>query len=76
MHHALPSDVKRRARNAYRAFRIDTKQRGLDFKPIKHGIWSVRIDDNYRALGLVEDGEVTWGWIGPHNEYMRQIRML
>lgn len=36
--------------------------------------WSVRVDENYRALGFeIEDG-IIWFWIGPHSEYEKLIR--
>jgi len=30
----------------------------------------------YRALGLLEDEEITWFWIGTHAEYDRLLEKL
>ena len=30
----------------------------------------------YRALGLLEDDEITWFWIGTHTEYDRLLTKL
>jgi len=30
----------------------------------------------YRALGLLEDEEITWLWIGTHAEYDRLLEKL
>jgi hypothetical protein len=35
--------------------------------------WSVRVDDNYRALGIERDGTILWFFIGPHDAYEGQI---
>jgi len=37
-------------------------------------LWSVRINEAYRALGREQDGTLYWLWIGPHDEYERLIR--
>lgn len=40
-----------------------------------HGdLWSVRVNDHYRALGIEDEpGIITWFWIGGHDEYERII---
>jgi hypothetical protein len=30
----------------------------------------------YRAVGLVEDDEITWFWIGTHAQYDRLLEQL
>jgi hypothetical protein len=35
--------------------------------------WSVRIDDNYRALGIEADGTILWFFIGWHADYEGRI---
>lgn len=32
-------------------------------------LWSVRIGDHYRALGVDVEGGILWIWIGTHAEY-------
>lgn len=69
---ALPSDVKARARKAYRLWRENPNLPGLRFKTIGD-IVSVRIGRHYRALGILQGDTVHWYWIGAHDEYDRQI---
>ena len=39
-------------------------------------IVSVRIGRSYRALGIRQQDEVTWFWIGPHAEYDQLVARL
>jgi hypothetical protein len=67
----LPKGVQMQARRAYNLFRADPGHPGLQFKRIRtrRTLVSVRIDDNYRALGQMRNTEILWFWIGPHHEY-------
>jgi plasmid maintenance system killer protein len=41
----------------------------------KTGIWSIRINQNYRALLRIDaDGSYLWYWAGPHDEYVKRIK--
>jgi hypothetical protein len=35
--------------------------------------WSVRVDDNHRALGIEKDGTMLWFFIGRHSDYEQHI---
>jgi hypothetical protein len=35
--------------------------------------WSARVNDDYRALAIEDEGVLTWVWIGKHGEYERRI---
>jgi len=37
------------------------------------GLWSVRINDAYRALAVREGDVFYWFWIGAHDQYERLI---
>ncbi len=39
-------------------------------------IYSVRIDLDWRALGVLKQGVVIWFWIGPHSEYEKLLSKL
>lgn len=77
---ALPRDVQDRARTAYRQWEADASHPGLDFKRVHptFPLWSARIDQNYRAVGLrvagPEGGEITWFFVGTHAAYDRLLR--
>jgi mRNA-degrading endonuclease RelE of RelBE toxin-antitoxin system len=70
-YHRLPPDIQRRAREAYRLFSEDPNHPSLNFKRVnqKNRYYSVRISYGYRALGVLDQNEIIWFWIGPHHEY-------
>lgn len=68
----LPSEVRERARRAYRLWRENPDLPGLRFKRVGADV-SIRIGRNYRALGLIEGDVVYWYWIGRHDEYDRLV---
>ena len=37
-------------------------------------MYSVRVSINYRALGVLDEGDIVWFWIGPHHEYDQLLR--
>ncbi len=75
---ALPDQIKRQARDAYRLFRSDPHHPGLKFKklPPHEDIWSVRINNNYRAIGRRRDELIVWFFIGSHADYDKLISRL
>jgi len=73
----LPPDIRDLARKAYRLFRENARHPSLQFKKVHHdSIYSVRVTLGYRALGLLEDEEITWFWIGTHDAYDRLLENL
>lgn len=69
---ALPPDVRRRARQAYRLWRANPDLPGLRFKRVGADV-SIRVGRGYRALGLVEGDAIYWYWIGKHDNYNRLL---
>ena len=74
----LPEPARDAARKAYRLFRENPSHPSLQFKKIhaSEPIYSVRVTLGYRAVGLLEQGEVTWFWIGSHADYDRLLKVL
>ncbi len=74
----LPKNVQRQARKAYRKFQDSPGYTSLHFKKIhtQREIYSIRITQNYRALGAVQDDDIIWFWIGSHAEYDQQLKNL
>jgi hypothetical protein len=75
----LPATVKDQARRNYRLWKSDTHHPSLHFKRVHsiEPVYSVRVGMGWRALGLVEEGEITWFWIGSHADYDKMLaRML
>ena len=67
----LAPSVKARARLAYQLFAEFPEHPSLRFKKLQgsRDIWSVRINEQYRAVGVRRGGTVEWIWIGTHNEF-------
>ena len=74
----LPESVKRQAREAYGFFSSNPRHPSLDFKRVgqRSPVYSVRVNIDYRAMGVVENGDIVWFWIGPHHEYDRLLRRI
>ncbi len=75
---ALPEITRCQADKAYRLWLVNPSHPGLQFKRI-HGtrqIYSVRISQDWRAVGAVQDGEIMWFWIGSHSDYDHLISRL
>jgi hypothetical protein len=75
---SLPEQVKRQAREAYRLFQIDPHHPGLRFKKVhqRPDVYSVRINIEYRALGVPDADTIIWFWIGSHADYDRILKQL
>jgi mRNA-degrading endonuclease RelE of RelBE toxin-antitoxin system len=73
----LPPEIQRRVSKAYRLWRANPFAGSLRFKRVSETepIYSVRIGQKYRALGLLE-GDIIYGYfIGTHDKYERQLKM-
>ena len=59
------------ARRAFERFRNDPAHPSLRFKKLAgyDHIWSVRVNQQYRAIGERRGDTVTWVWIGSHNAF-------
>jgi len=59
------------ARRAYRLFAENPGHPSLRFKKLGgyENIWSVRINEQYRAVAERQDDTLDWFWVGSHNEF-------
>jgi hypothetical protein len=66
------------AQKAYRLFRENPRHPSLQFKKVhnREPVYSVRVTVGYRAVGLLDNDEVAWFWIGSHAEYDRLLNSL
>ena len=67
----LPRDVQKQAVNAYRIFKVNPNHPSLRFKCVnKEKSWySVRVNKNYRVIGMWEEDTIFWFFIGTHADY-------
>jgi len=72
----LPNDVQEQAKGAYKLFVQNPYHPGLRFKKIHpvREIYSVRVSLGYRALGVRENDDMIWFWIGTHSDYDKLIK--
>lgn len=67
----LDSQSKAAARRAYTLFAQNPAHPSLRFKKLggHDQVWSVRVNEQYRALGERQGDTIVWVWIGTHNEF-------
>ena len=78
LYYQLPKDVRHRANKAYQIWCDNPHSPGLQFKRVgkRKPVYSARIGDSYRALGLLLGDTVYWFWIGKHDEYERLLKSM
>ncbi len=74
----LPQDIKKKSRKNYWIWRQNPHHRSLQFKRVhsQEPLYSVRIGIGWRALGLVEKGDIYWFWIGSHANYEKLLKQI
>ena len=71
----LEPTVRIAARESYALFADNPAHPSLRFKKLAgyDSIWSVRINQSYRALAERRGETVIWFWIGSHNDFDKQF---
>ena len=67
----LSETNRRAARRAYARFQENPDHPSLRFKKLggyEH-VWSVRINEQFRAIGERRGDTIVWVWVGSHNEF-------
>ena len=74
----LPVTTKKQAKEAYKLFLGDPYYPSLHFKRVHstRPIFSVRITRDYRAVGILQDNEIIWFWIGSYSAYSKLLKKL
>jgi hypothetical protein len=67
----LAPSAKARAKVAWQLFEKNPDHPSLRFKKLQahDQFWSVRINEQYRAVGVRSGETIEWIWIGTHNEF-------
>ena len=72
----MPTPRSTRASKRRRVGRINSSQkirntRRLRFKKLQghDRVWSVRINEQFRAVGERDGDTIEWAWIGSHNDF-------
>jgi hypothetical protein len=71
LYQKLPQHVRRQAQEAHKLFLKDPGHPSLRFKKLsgRGDFWSVRVNEQYRAVGLRSGEMIEWFWIGTHNDF-------
>lgn len=72
----LPEAIQRQAQERFKVWRADAFNPALHFKPLVEDVWSVRVNQSYRALGRRNENLIVWFWIGTHAEYDQLLKRL
>ena len=72
----LSQHVREKARKNYRLWKENPYHPSLQFKRVHptEPLYSARVGDDWRVLGLREADAIYWFWIGSHAEYDQIIR--
>ena len=75
---AAPPEKQTRIRNAYRAWLADPTHPSLRFKKVHPSlpVYSVRIDLDWRAVGVRRGDTILWFWVGSHRDYDALLKGL
>ena len=67
----LSEPNRKAARRAYALFAENPGHPSLRFKKLGgyDHVWSVRINEQCRAIGVREGETIIWIWVGTHNEF-------
>ncbi len=72
LYHKLPDEIRALADKNYELLKENPRHPSLQLKRIEE-LWSVRIGQRYRAIGIDAPGGIQWIWIGSHADYDKFI---
>jgi len=67
-YNGLPKEIQDIADKQYQLLEQNPNHPSLQLKKVSL-FYSVRVNDNYRALALKVDNDFIWFWIGNHRQY-------
>jgi hypothetical protein len=75
---SAPSERQTRIKDAYRLWKENPGHPSLRFKKVhsRLPIYSVRVDLDWRAVGILQGDTVVWFWVGPHPQYEALLKSL
>jgi hypothetical protein len=74
LYEALPAEIRATADKNYALLKSDPRHPSLHFKKVG-SVFSVRVNDRYRAVGVPVTDGILWFWIGTHADYDKLIGM-
>lgn len=72
MYSELPTGIQELANKNYQLLKGNPHHPSLQLKRIEE-LWSVRVGNHYRAIGIDAPDGIQWIWVGSHAEYDKFI---
>ena len=72
LYRQLPAEIREVADKNYELLKGNPRHPSLQLKQIEE-LWSVRVGQHYRAIGIDAPGGIQWIWIGSHADYDKFI---
>jgi len=71
----LDESVRIASKRAYALFEKDCYHPSLRFKKLGgyDDLWSVRVNEQYRAVGIRQSDTIVWVWIGSHSAFDKEF---
>lgn len=72
----LPEAIQTISKNKFELWKLNPFHPSLQFKCVNapNDVWSVRVTLDYRALGVMDNKDIIWYWIGSHAEYEKLLK--
>jgi mRNA-degrading endonuclease RelE of RelBE toxin-antitoxin system len=73
LYRQLPKRLQQQIRKTYELFLANPAHPSLHFHRLESEpeLWSVRVDRDYRVVGLLQNDTISWFWVGSHAEFDR-----
>jgi hypothetical protein len=69
---ALPVEVQQLADRCFELMKADPRHPSIHLKRVGE-YWSARVGLHYRAIGVDDEGGISWFWLGTHAEYDKLV---
>jgi hypothetical protein len=75
---ALPEQIKKQAIEGFSTWKLNPHHPSLRFKKVhaKLLVWSARINDDYRSVGILRENVMVWYWVGKHSDYEKLLKSI
>jgi hypothetical protein len=69
---SLPAEVQQLADRCFELMKADPRHPSIRLKRVGD-YWSARVGLHYRAIGVDDEGGISWFWLGTHAEYDKLV---
>jgi hypothetical protein len=68
----LPAEVQQLADKCFELMKAEPRHPSIHLKRVGD-YWSARVGLHYRAIGVDDEGGISWFWIGSHADYDKLV---